>query len=113
MAGTGGLCLTRDNGRGDLGNTAPDAFKWAGAALPGPYFKGHGLIQITGFENHSLCGAALYPADPTIFLRNPKALCRPRDAARSAGWFWKEHDLNRWADAGDFDGVSDLINRGH
>ncbi len=36
----------------------------------------------------------------------------PVHAARSAAWFWREHDLNWFADGEDFDGLSDVINRG-
>lgn len=118
------------NGRENLGNTKPDAYKWAGAALPGPYFKGHGLIQITGFNNHQACGIDLYPDDPAVFLREPRRLCQPGDAARSAAWFWavgagknlshaaRAHglqvgcNLNDVADAGDFLGVTLAINGG-
>ena len=98
------------NGDADLGNTKPDAYKWAGGALPGPYFKGHGLLQITGFDNHLACGQALYPQDPTIFLRNPRLLCQPKDAARSAGWYWSMHGCNALADVGDFREITRKIN---
>lgn len=99
------------NKRADLGNTKPEALKWSNGN-PGPYFKGHGLIQITGYDNHAACGAALYPDDPETFLRDPRALCRPCDAARSAGWFWAQHGLNELADAGDFERITRRINGG-
>lgn len=103
---------TAYTGRADLGNTKPDAYKWSGSTLPGPWFKGHGLIQITGYDNHQACGMALHPEDPEIFLREPKALCRLPDAARSAGWFWSIKNLNPLADAGDFRTVTRRINGG-
>ena len=103
---------TAYNGRADLGNTKADAYKWAGSTLPGPYFKGHGLIQITGYDNHVAVGAALYPDDPEIFLRDPKALCEPDNAAMSAGWFWNSRNLNALADGGDFRGITIKINGG-
>jgi putative chitinase len=99
------------NGRADLGNTKPEALKWS-RGNPGPYFKGHGPFQITGFDNHAACGVALHPDDPEIFLRDPRTLCVPLDGMRSAGWFWGVHHLNAPADADDFDGVCDLVNRG-
>ena len=100
------------NGRADLGNTKPDAYQWAGSTLPGPYFKGHGLIQITGYDNHLAAGLALYPDDPQVFLRNPKALCEPGDAAMSAGWVWDSRNLNALADADDFREITIRINGG-
>ena len=96
--------------REDLGNTRPEAIRIAemhGAAT-GPFYKGHGLIQITGYDNHLACGRAL----GIDAANNPELLTVPIYAARSAGWFWKTNNLNKWADAGDFDGVSDKINRG-
>jgi len=98
-------------GRADLGNTSVEAIKWSGGNS-GPYFKGHGLIQITGYDNHRDCGAALYPDDPEIFLRDPRALCKPGDAALSAGWFWDLKGLNALADAGDFEHITRRINGG-
>lgn len=99
------------NGRQDLGNTKPEAIRIAAqhGSTPGPWWKGHGLIQVTGYDNHLDCGAAL----GLDLVNQPRLLELPQNAARSAAWFWKEHDLNKWADAGDFDGLSDVINRGH
>jgi len=45
-------------------------------------------------------------------VAHPELIAAPIGACRSAGWFWKENGLNKWADAGDFDGVCDLINLG-
>lgn len=98
------------DGRADLGNTKPEAISIAAKAgsTPGRFYKGHGLIQITGFDNHVACGKAL-----GIDAKNePKKLTIPVYAARSAAWFWKVNGLNAFADAGDFDGVCDKINRG-
>ena len=75
---------------------------------PGRFYTGHGLIQITGFNNHVACGLAL----GIDAKHEPKRLTIPVYAARSAGWFWKANELNTFADAGDFDGVCDKINRG-
>jgi putative chitinase len=98
------------NGRKDLGNTRPEAIRIAAehGTTPGPFWKGHGLIQITGYDNHLACGEAL----GLDLVNQPGLLEKPVHACRSAAWFWKEHDLNKWADAGDFDGASDVINRG-
>jgi putative chitinase len=88
-------------GRADLGNTEPG---------DGVRFKGRGLIQITGRANYRACSMALF-GDERL-LDRPEILEQAVPACRSAAWFWREHNLNRWADAGDFDGTSDIINRG-
>jgi len=98
--------------RADLGNTRPEAMQWS-HGNPGPWFKGHGLMQITGYDNHAACGAYLYPDDPDIFLRDPRALCKPGDAALSAAWFWDQcKQLNPLADAGEFEQITRRINGG-
>lgn len=96
--------------RADLGNTLPEAIAIAAEhhSSPGPFWKGRGLIQVTGYLNYKACGAAL----GVDAVHVPYVLETPRYAARSAAWFWAANKLNRWADAGDFDGVCDLVNRG-
>jgi putative chitinase len=96
----------RYEGRRDLGNTEPG---------DGERYKGHGLIQTTGRANHRELQAALLLAgyeEVPDFEGDPEALTRPRWAAASAGYYWASRGLNRFADAGDFDGVCDRINRG-
>lgn len=99
------------DGRADLGNTRPEAIRIAAqhGTTPGRFWKGHGLIQVTGYDNHRACGEAL----GLDLLNQPALLEKPAPACRSAAWFWREHNLNKWADAGDLDGASDVINRGH
>jgi putative chitinase len=70
--------------------------------------RGAGLIQLTGKDNQFACAMAL-GIDPTLIADWLKT---EEGAARSAGWFWREHNLNKWADAGDIDGVSDVVNIG-
>lgn len=97
----------RYEGRADLGNTQPG---------DGKRFRGHGLIQVTGRDNHVRARDRLQAKFPDRTIPNfetvPDALAMPEWAALSAADFWDAHDLNRWADVGDFDGVSDIINRG-
>jgi putative chitinase len=106
-------------GREDLGNTH---------AGDGVRFKGRGLMQITGRKNTGLCSVALY-GDERL-LEVPELLEEPKDATRSAAWFWRvgaglnlssrarAHgikdgcDLNDVADAGDFLGTILAINGG-
>lgn len=101
------------NNRKDLGNTSDQARKIAAehATTPGPMWRGRGLLQITGFNNYFACSLALY-GDPMHLLNHPEILELPGAAARSAAWFWWRANLNTVADAGDFDGVCDIINKG-
>jgi putative chitinase len=86
--------------RYDLGNIAPgDGYK----------YRGRGLIQVTGRANYQAASVAL----GVDLIAEPEKLGEPELAARSAAWFWRSHNLNKIADAGDFDGISDIINRGH
>ena len=87
----------RYEGRADLGNTQPG---------DGKRFLGRGLIQITGRKNYAACGMAL-GLDLTA---HPELLESPSHAAASAAWFWLQNNLNRYADRGDFLGLSIAIN---
>ena len=69
-------------------------------------YRGGGLIQITGRANYREVGAAL-----SIPLESmPRMIEQPAIAARTAGYFWKIHDLNAAADAGDFAHITKKIN---
>ena len=85
--------------RADLGNTRPEAVEIATrhGSTPGRWWKGHGPIQITGFDNHRDCSLALY-GDETVLLEEPLRLTRPTDGCRAAVWFWSTRALNQWAD---------------
>ncbi|WP_211444695.1 glycoside hydrolase family 19 protein [Collimonas humicola] len=69
-------------------------------------FRGRGLIQITGWTNYT----ALMMALGIDCVEHPELIAQSAGVCRSAGWFWQTDGLNRWADAGDFDGVCDLVN---
>ena len=86
--------------RADLGNTSVG---------DGVRYKGRGLIQITGKRNYTLCGLGL----DLPLLEEPTLLSIPINAARSAGWFWKNGNLNSYADAGFFKEVTRRINGGY
>lgn len=71
-------------------------------------YRGAGAIQLTFKNNHAACGTYF-----KVATANMPAWLRTTDGAlRSAGWFWKTNNINKWADIGDFDGVSDKVNIG-
>jgi putative chitinase len=74
----------------------------------GQRWKGHGLIQITGHDNHVACAAHFgIPLD-----RIAAWLTTPEGATRSAGWFWATRGLNALADAGDQVAICRRVNGG-
>lgn len=93
-------------GRKDLGNLRPG---------DGRRFMGRGLIETTGRANYIATRNGLAKFLPSVpdFEQSPELLELPRWAAYSAAWFFVEHGCNALADAGDFDGVCDMVNRGH
>ena len=96
--------------RADLGNTDPEAIRIAAAnnTTPGPFYRGGGPLQLTGYDNYLRCGAAL----GVDLVNHPELIEQPITGCRAAGWFWYGNDVNYYADQDDIDGVSDLINRG-
>lgn len=96
--------------RKDLGNLRPEALAIAHSnhSTTGKWYKGHGLIQITGYDNHLACGIALQ----IDCVNNPKLLTESINSARSAAWFWKTHNCNTLADMGMFDKISRVVNGG-
>jgi putative chitinase len=98
------------NGRVDLGNMRPEALAVAKAhnTTAGEFWRGHGLIQTTGFDNHKACGEAL----GLDLVNNPLLLTVPVNAARSAGYFWKKHNLNPLADMDLLTRITKIVNGG-
>ena len=96
--------------RADLGNTLPEARAIAAArrSTPGQFWKGHGVIQITGYTMHCEARDAL----GIDCVEDPLILCQPMQAARSAAWFWRSRKLNELADSGDFIRITRRINGG-
>lgn len=90
----------RYEGRRDLGNTVKgDGFK----------FRGRGLLQTTGRTNYQKVSDAL----GLDYIADPDRLAEPADASRSACYFWKSHNLNQFADVGDFLSIVKTINGGY
>ena len=96
--------------RENLGNLKSQALTIAHAhgATTGRWFKGHGLIQVTGYYNHLKCGIAL----KIDCLNKPYLLTQPEGATRSAAWFWASHNLNELADECKFNKCTKIINGG-
>jgi len=108
---SGSLRYVRELASGDAYDTGRLAARLGNTPAAdgdGRRYKGRGLIQITGFNNYRACGLAL----GLDLLAHPELLEQPVNACRSAGWYWRVNNLNKWVDAGDFDGLSDAINKG-
>ncbi len=86
-------------GRRDLGNTQRG---------DGVKFKGRGPIQLTGRANYAAAGAAL----GLDLINNPKQVATYPIGFRTSAWFWKSKGLNALADAGNFAGITKIINGG-
>ncbi|MFJ4143537.1 glycoside hydrolase family 19 protein [Pseudomonas sp. NPDC089734] len=84
-----------------LGNTPEDDDD-------GQFYRGRGLIQVTGRANYMACGEAL----GLDLLDHPELLEQPEHAAMSAGWFWDRTRLNALADQGNFLLITKRINGG-
>lgn len=95
----------------DLGNTVREAVRiaYSNGSTPGVFYKGRGLIQITGYSNYLACGKALNLPLTT----QPTLLCEPMHAARSAGWFFKDRKCNYFADQKNPRIVTRIINGGY
>jgi putative chitinase len=98
----------RYEGREDLGNNQPgDGFR----------FRGAGDIERTGRKNFALARDRLRAKFPAIgvpdFEADPDQLADPKWSALSACDFIDMVGGNQYADAMNFDGYCDLINRGH
>jgi putative chitinase len=75
----------------------------------GPRYKGRGPIQLTGKSNYIACGKAL----GIDLVDNPDLAVQPSIAFRTAGWFWTTHNLNHYADLGDYRTITHRINGGY
>lgn len=71
-------------------------------------YHGRGLIQLTGKDNYMMAGDALRED----FIHSPDLVLAPRWAALTAGWYWNKRQLNKEADAGDYEAMTRKINGG-
>ena len=86
-------------GRTDLGNVHPG---------DGRRFKGRGPIQITGRANYRSYGEEL----GVDLVENPELAATPEVGFQLAAAYWTRNDLNRDADRGRFNSVTERINGG-
>lgn len=87
-------------GRKDLGNNDKG---------DGVKYKGRGLIQITGEANYK----GLSIAFGEDFISFPELLELPKDATKSAAWWFLNHGLNKLADESNFRLITKRINGGY
>ncbi|KPC14248.1 glycoside hydrolase family 19 protein [Pseudomonas syringae group genomosp. 3] len=74
----------------------------------GQFYRGRGLIQVTGRANYAECGEAL----GLDLISHPELLEQPEHAAMSAAWYWSSRGLNTLADKGDVLQITRRINGG-
>lgn len=84
---------------GRNGNTQPN---------DGWYFRGRGLIQLTGRANYTRCAKAL----GILITDLPAYLETQAGAAEASAWWWEDAGCNVLADAGDFEALTRRINGG-
>ena len=78
------------------------------ASGDGWMFRGAGGFMCTFHDGHAQCAA--YFGIPLHQVGD--WLRTPEGAMRSAGWYWSVNGMAKFADAGDFDGVCDVLNIG-
>jgi len=97
--------------RKDLGNLDKIALNAAHSkgTTTGRFYKGRGLMQITGFYNYRECGKAL----ELDLINEPMLLTDRKAACLSAGWFWSTRNCNSLADVEDIRTITKTINGGY
>ena len=81
------------------------------ASGEGWYFRGRGIVQITGKNNYSKCSQSLFESN--VLVENPDLLLETEYAIHSACWFWSAARLNELADVGDIKTMTKRINGGY
>ena len=78
------------------------------ASGDGYRYCGRGAIQITGKDNYFWFAASISitPEEASEYMQTFEG------ALQSACWFWENNNLNKWADAGDMDKMTHIINGG-
>jgi putative chitinase len=71
-------------------------------------FCGRGLIQLTGRSNYQAFADSIQVDIETL----PEFLSSFEGCVQSACWFWENNNLNKWADAGNIEQMTKIINGG-
>ena len=71
-------------------------------------FCGRGLIQLTGRSNYQAFADSIQVDIETL----PEYLSSFEGCVQSACWFWENNNLNKWADAGNIEQMTKIINGG-
>lgn len=72
----------------------------------GEAYKGRGIIQLTGINNYRYYGQKL----GLDLENNPELAADPVNSLKIAIEFWKQNNLNEYADRGDLRGITRIIN---
>jgi putative chitinase len=81
------------------------------ASGDGYKYRGGGIFQTTGRDAYKNLSLHLYQ-DEKVLLDNPDMITTPNIAVQSALHYWKENNLNSFADKGDFKNLTKRINGG-
>lgn len=97
--------------RDDLGNLHFEALQIAheNKTTTGKFYKGRGLIQLTGYYNYKKFGELL----KLDLIHNPELLCEPINATLISGCYWDINNCNSFADVGLFGKITKIINGGY
>jgi putative chitinase len=78
------------------------------ASGDGYKYRGRGLIQLTGKDNYTFFAGSLQISveEAAEYMATFEGACQ------SACWFWETNNLNKWADAGDIEKMTRIINGG-
>lgn len=71
-------------------------------------YRGRGLIQLTGKSNYQAFSTAVNQD----FVSNPDLVASPEWALSSACWYWKNRNINKFADNDDIHMVTKFVNGG-
>jgi putative chitinase len=71
-------------------------------------FRGRACLQITGRRNYQLASIGI----DLDLIAHPELLEQPADAALASAWWWSNHYLNGYADVGQFERITRVINGG-
>lgn len=110
-----GFTTTEEYASGNAYDTRTDLGNTPEVDGDGAFFKGHGLMQTTGFYNHKAFTAwcrIYYPACPD-FTKEPQTLTQFPWALLSAIYYWDSHNLNAYADRDDLRGATKVVNGGY